>query len=330
MRLRSVLLLSIAFLSGCADPEMQRAMDPENDLPVGDQLADDGKADGSWGSALTCKPLPAVPTLTAPRIFISLDGLTLHLVDAATGYDRVFPVGPGAINHNVGETSYGESLSMYPVLVTGQHEFAITPSSIQPCKFWWTDPETGKKQPVFAGLPFLSWYGNYAIHGPIDNFRAPNGGALRRGYVSHGCIRMEAADILEVYGRIKGLLRVPVHVQKEPERTSDGARVDVPSPWIGAECRTDGDCAMSGAFCHPNAASGRGFCTVPCTAYCTDRAGYAPTFCVADPADRARGICVEKQIPQIEGCRPFDALTPRTLSRFGQPAISASVCVPPA
>ena len=32
----------------------------------------------------------------------------------------------------------------------------------------------------FAGLPFLSFYGNYAIHGPIDNYRAPNGGNLRR------------------------------------------------------------------------------------------------------------------------------------------------------
>src|SRR6267142_560995 len=118
MRLRYALVLALA--AGCADPELQRAMDPGNDLPVGDQLAADEKADGTWGAALTCK-----------------------------------------------------------------HEFAITPSTIQPCKFWWTDPETGKKQPVFAGLPFLSWYGNFAIHGPIDNFRAANGGSLRRGYVSH-------------------------------------------------------------------------------------------------------------------------------------------------
>ena len=324
---RSFWFLLLVVAAGC-DPEGQRAMS-ESDLPLGDYV-DEGKADGSWGSALTCKIVPSLPALKSPRIVVSLDGLTLHLVDAAGGYDKVFPVGPGAINHNQGETSYGESLSLYPVLATGQHEFAITPSSIQPCKFWWTDPETGVKQPVFAGLPFLSWFGNYGIHGPIDNFRAPNGGNLRRGFVSHGCIRMEAADILEVYARIKGVAKVPVHVQKEPERASDGRRVDVANPWIGAECQSDADCTMPGGFCHPNAATGRGFCTVTCTSTCADRAGYPTTFCVADPADTTRGICVEKQMPQDESCRPFDDLVTATRARFSQPSVSASVCLPPA
>jgi L,D-transpeptidase catalytic domain len=328
--MRLSFLVLVAVVAGCADPEARRAMDPEADLPIGDQLPDDEKADGIWGAALTCKTVPNLPPLTAPRIVISIDGLTLHLVDAATGYDKVFPVGPGVINHNVGETSYGESRSLYPVLATGQHEFVITPATIEPCKFWWTDPETGKRQPVFAGLPFLAWYGNFAIHGPIDNFRAPNGGSLRRGFVSHGCVRMEAADILEVYARIKGLKKVPVHVQKEAERRSDGRRVDVPNPWIGAECTRDADCNLAGGFCHANAATGRGFCAVGCTSLCSDRAGYAPTFCVGDPADPSRGICVEKQMPQDEACRPFDGLAPRTLTRFGQPSVSASVCVPPA
>ena len=163
------IVLSLLLVAGC-DPEGMRAT-ADGDLPLGD-VVDEGKADGTWGSALTCKTVPSLPPLKAPHITVSIDGLTLHLTDAATGYDKVFPVGPGAINHDQGETSYGESLSLYPVIATGQHEFAITPSTIQPCKFWWTDPETGVKQPVFAGLPFLSWYGNYAIHGPIDNFRA--------------------------------------------------------------------------------------------------------------------------------------------------------------
>lgn len=328
--MRRTLFALVLVLAGCADPEARLAMDPGADLPIGDQLPDDLKADGTWGAALTCKDVPDLPPLVAPRIFVSLDGLTLHLVDDASGYDKVFPIGPGAINHHPGETSYGESLSLYPVLATGQHEFAITPSSIQPCKIWWTDPDTGKKQPVFAGLPFLSWFGNYGIHGPIDNFRAANGGTLRRGYVSHGCIRMEAADILEVYARIKGVKRVPVHVQKEPERTADGRRVDVPDPWIGAECQSDADCHLDGAFCHPNRATGRGFCTVGCTAYCADRVGYPQTFCVADPDDATRGVCVEKVIPQDEGCRPFDDLSPATRTRFSQSWVSASVCLPPA
>ena len=36
---------------------------------------------------------------------------------------------------------------------------------------------------VFAGMPFMSWSGSYGIHGPIDDYTAPNGGALRRGGV---------------------------------------------------------------------------------------------------------------------------------------------------
>lgn len=76
---------------------------------------------------------------------------------------------------------------------------------------------------MFAGLPFLSWSGNYAIHGPIDNFRAANGGTLRRGYVSHGCIRMPSADVLELYGRIKGVASVPVHVQRARDRKPNGS-----------------------------------------------------------------------------------------------------------
>jgi hypothetical protein len=311
--------------AGC-DPEAQRA---QADLPLGDRVDDDYKDDGTWGAALSCKTVPRLQPLVAPHITVAIDGLTLHLTDDATGYDKVFPIGPGAINHNAGETSYGESLSLYPVLATQQHEFAITPSSIQPCKFWWTDPETGVRQPVFAGLPFLSWYGNFAIHGPIDNFRAPNGGSLRRGYVSHGCVRMEAADILEVYARIKGVARVPVHVQKEAERWSDGRRVDVPNPWIGAECQSDADCNLDGAVCHANRATGRGFCTVACTHTCADRPGYPPTFCVADPDDASAGICVEKQIAQDEGCRNFDDLAPVTLGRFNQSSVTASVCLPP-
>ncbi len=167
----------------------------ERDLPLGDRLPDDIRPDISsqWGSALTCKVAPVLPSLVAPRITVSLNGLTLHLVDTATGFDKVFPVGVGTIDDTSTDADYGESQSYAPLL-GGKQDYAITPSSIQPCKTWWTDPDTGAQSPVFAGLPFMSWDGAYAIHGPIDNYTAPNGGNLRRGFVSHGCIRMEAAD----------------------------------------------------------------------------------------------------------------------------------------
>src|SRR3954471_18914051 len=118
--MRSLMLVLLA-VAGCADPEAQQALLPDSDLPLGDRLAEDFKDDGSWGAALTCKTVPNLPTLIAPRVIVSIDGLTLHLVDPASGFDKVFPIGPGAINHNPGETSQGESRTIYPVLATGQH-----------------------------------------------------------------------------------------------------------------------------------------------------------------------------------------------------------------
>ncbi len=50
-----------------------------------------------WGHALQCKPIPALPVLPSPEVVISLDGLTLHLFDRTTGFDRVYPVGVGAV-----------------------------------------------------------------------------------------------------------------------------------------------------------------------------------------------------------------------------------------
>jgi hypothetical protein len=321
---RSLPLL-ILFAAACG--QGIPADDSDDDaLPLGDRLPDDQKADGNWGAALTCKPVPSLPALVNPRITISINGLTLHLVDPATGYDKVFPVGVGQIVTDETKGAFGESHTFEPLL-GGRQDFQITPSTIQTCKTWWTDPDTGEKSPVFAGLPFLSWNGPYAIHGPIDNYRAANGGSLRRGYVSHGCVRMEAADVLEVYARIKGVAKIPVHVQREPERFADGSRSDVPQKWMGAECDSDSDCNFTSGYCARNAYSERGFCTMRCTSTCPDRAGQPGTFCVADPGDATRGICVNKMTAVNSGCRPQDHFVPKLVNRFKQ-TVKATVCVP--
>jgi len=197
-----------------------------------------------------------------------------------------------------------------------------------PCKTWWTDPDTGARSPVFAGLPFMPFYGGYALHGPIDNYRAPNGGSLRRGFVSHGCVRMEAADVLELYARIRGVPSVPVHVQREPERDAAGRRVDVSGRWIGSECQVDSDCNYAGGTCKRNPYSARGFCTARCSRYCTDRAGYPAAFCVADPDQAGQGMCVPQKTSQSPDCRYLDHFVMRVRPRFGQPSVSATVCVP--
>lgn len=325
MRILASLVLVPWFLACAGDGGEEPGAD---DLPVGDLGGDDAKADGNWGAATTCKPVPNLPRLVKPEITVSIDGLTLHLVDRTTGFDKVFPVGVGARDTDETSLTYGESLSYYPLAAYGKQDFVIKPSTIQPCKVWWTDPETGEKLPVFAGLPFLSWSGSYAIHGPIDNYRAPSGGNLRRGYVSHGCVRMEAADVLEVYARIKGVASVPVHVQREPERTAAGPRIELASRWIGAECSRDADCNYTGGVCKTNRWGGRGFCSARCTTTCADRAGQPATFCVADPDVAGAGMCVPKHTAVDAGCRPFDHLVPATRSRPTQPSVTAQVCVP--
>jgi hypothetical protein len=240
----------------------------------------------------------------------------------------VFAVGVGAIEGLTTAAAYGESKSYEPVLATGSKDFTMKPAQATSCKTWWTDPDSGERSPVFAGLPFMPFYGAYAIHGPIDGFRAPNGGSLRRGFVSHGCVRMEAADVLEVYGRLRGLEKVPVHVQREPERDSQGRRVDIAQRWIGAECAADGDCNFDGGFCKHNRYSERGFCSARCTSICADRANLPTTFCVADPDDATQGMCVSKMTSQDLDCRAGDHLVPVAQPRFGQPSVSATVCVP--
>lgn len=300
---------------------------PGEDLGLGELGADDLKADGNWGQATTCKAAPNLPPLAKPRITVSLNGLTLHLVDDAGSYDKVFPIGPGAINQTAGEKTFGESRTMYPLLSSGGGDFQITPATTTACKIWWTDKETGETLPVFAGLPFLSWSGPYAIHGPVDNYRAADGGNLRRGFVSHGCVRMRGADVLEVYARIKGVAKVPVHVQREAERGADGRKIDVPETWLGAECVDDADCTYAGGVCKTNRYSERGFCTKACTGYCPDQPGQPTSFCVADPDAPAKGMCVLKSVAENYGCRPYDHMVPATEKRLGS-TVTAKVCRP--
>lgn len=312
---------------GCGPPANLADDSDGTELKVGDIEGEDTKADGNWGSALVCKPVPNLPALKHPRITISINGRTVHVVDPETGYDKVFPAGVGAIETDETAPEFGESKSYYPILATGSNDFNLRIANIQPCKTWWTDDETGEKLPVFAGLPFMPFYGGYAMHGPIDNYKAANGGTLRRGFVSHGCVRMQSQDVLELYARIKTLVSVPVHVQREPERLPNGARVELAERFIGSECTVDADCNYAGGVCHKND-YGRSFCSKVCTSSCPDKAGFPTTFCVADPNTANQGMCVSKvTAPLNTDCRPSDQLVPVVQKRWKQ-SVSATVCVP--
>lgn len=324
------LSLGLCLVAACAPAGTEEAVaaaSTEGDLPIGERL-DADKADGQWGAALTCKPVPNLPRLTNPELVVSLYGLSVRLIDRTTGFEKVFAAGVGAIESKATESTFGDSRTAFPLIATGKSDFVIPAAAIQPCKTWWTDPETGAKSPVFAGLPFMPFYGGYALHGPIDNFRAPNGGSLRRGFVSHGCVRMESADILEIYARVRGVAKLPVRVQREPDRRADGRRVDVASPWVGTECQKDSDCGFAGGFCKANRYSGRAFCTTRCSGGCADRAGAPTTFCAADPDAPGSGMCVLRRGGAWPDCRALDAFVPVNAPRQGGTAARADVCLP--
>jgi hypothetical protein len=60
---------------------------------------------------------------------------------------------------------------------------------------WWSD----KWNDEFGGLPFiLINSAGVAFHGPITNFGPLDVWYLKRGYVSHGCHRMDTSDIIEL------------------------------------------------------------------------------------------------------------------------------------
>ena len=159
----------------------------------------------------------------------------------------------------------------------------------------------------------------------VDSFNAPNGGALRRAYVSHGCIRMRAEDILEVYVLLHGHGKVPVTIQRAVERDDQGRAVDLQQKWIGSECSADADCNFQGGACRQNP-YGRGFCTAACNGSCADRAGEIATACVPDGS--GKGMCVRQASLLDNLCRPYESFVYKASGpRYGS-ARAVDACVP--
>ena len=211
MRFLSLLLAALT-ITACAETPLSNPDDPEqgsyegvdedNDPTI---PMDDGKSD------LPRYAIPQnLPQLVAPEIIVSLDGLTVHLFDRATGFSEVYPAGVGEKN------SRGRS-------ITPTGHFRTSPNINDT---WYyvarrTNPE------YFGGFPFLridaknsAGAHTYALHGPITE-------TLIRGYVSHGCVRMASADIIRLFWIVKTHPSTPVTIQKEVQRDAQGRRVDV-------------------------------------------------------------------------------------------------------
>lgn len=328
--LLSLLVLALAAACGGDAPEGGAADDLNDSLgSVEDDL-------GQWGAATTCKAIPApIANLKDPVVVISLDGLTLHLWDRQGTFDKVYPIGPGKVAN-------GKSLTPVGHFTTGPADAggAIDNGAVKgsspwawwyQCKIWWQDREDPKLPwtPVYAGLPLIRLKGaptlGYAIHGPIDNFGASNGGSLRRALVSHGCIRMRAEDILEVFALLRGKAYVPVNIQRAVERDENGKAVDLASRWVGAECDQDADCNFAGGTCRTNA-WGHKFCTIACSGSCPDKAGETATACLPDGA--GKGMCVRQASELNNWCRPYEGFElAKQTPRFGSSRV-VDACVP--
>jgi hypothetical protein len=210
-------LAAIAFAVGSmAACNSESTDDPEGDYYEGvgedewDPTApmDDGKSD------IPAYAIPTnLPALKSPEIIVSLKGLTVHLFDRETGFSAVYPAGPGVLGRN------GRSITPIGHFKTGGN---VADS-------WWYAPRRTSPE-YFAGLPFLrltarntEGANTYALHGPITR-------TLTRGYVSHGCIRMAAQDVINLFWMVKKSAaagNTPVTIQQEVEIDAAGKAVDV-------------------------------------------------------------------------------------------------------
>ncbi len=318
--------------------------DPQAGLTDGEPFDERDDAPADWGAKFD-RPAPYrvpadLPELVAPEVIVSLDGLTVHLFDRETGFSRVYPAGVGVLG--------GSGRSITP---TGH----FTTSADASDGWWYT--ATRWEPAYFEGYPFLRitarnsrGYNTYGLHGPITD-------PLRRGYVSHGCVRMDHEDIVELFFLVKDHPATPVTIQQEVEVDAVGRPVDLGSEialfapgervvygasvgprdgvgFVGDACGSDAECGgyagASDVYCHP-----AGFCTQKCEGYCPDLAGRAGTFCAADPtAPSPTGLCVSKVGPENAECATVAGTVPEDAARFagasGAPAATARVCLPTA
>ena len=332
MRLASILLLAVG-LPATLGTGPALARDPPPPHMTAKAAA------RKWGRAVECKAVPDLPTLPSPEVTISLDGLSLHLVDAQAGFDHVYPIGVGAIYHGrtLTESSAEAPKGRYRArldepAILDKPEPAIRWAWNYACRFWWRDPALKELVPVYAGLPFIRLespgFSNDGIHGPAEDVRREDGGRLRRGYVSHGCIRMEPAGILDVYARTRGRA-FPVRIQREVERRADGTAVDVAERWLLSECTKDADCNFDGGTCRKNRFAGHGFCTTACEGRCPARAGDPGSFCAADPDAPGQGFCTVRASDFDNQCKRFAGFVRRPgVKAFKGGRTKAAVCLP--
>lgn len=176
--------------------------DQENPGDVGPDLS---KADGNAYVVPTL-----LPPLEDPRIVVSLAGFSVELIDDATGFHKVYPTGVGALG------SSGRSYT--PV-----GEFTTHPDAEENW-FWYA---RRYRPSYFDGLPFMRITARNSRGAQTYGFHGPITGTLQRGYVSHGCMRMQPDDIVELFWLMRRYPGAKVSIQAEKRYTEEGELIDV-------------------------------------------------------------------------------------------------------
>jgi hypothetical protein len=169
-------------------------------------------------AACAASPKPRGPRLKSPEIVISLRGLTVHVFDRATGFSAVYRARAGKLGAN------GKS-------ATPVGRFATGPDTSD--GWWYMKSRTSPA--IFQGDPFLRITAQnhrgeyvYGLHGPVvlpDDTPAP----ADEDYPSKGCVRLDAADIRQLFDLVRHHPSTPVTIQEEIEVDADGNAI-VPDP----------------------------------------------------------------------------------------------------
>jgi hypothetical protein len=195
-------------LSACAPELYSPDGDEDSEGELYDEVHPNSDLQGANGLGYE---RPDVEALPHPEIVVSLAGLTVHLFDRSTGFSAVYPAGPGVLSAKTGRS----------ITPTGHFR-----TSADVGDRWYYTPARWFPA-YFDGLPFLridaknsDGQATYGLHGPITS-------TLIRGYVSHGCVRMAADDVVDLFWMIKDHPRTPVTIQQEVELDALGEPVDV-------------------------------------------------------------------------------------------------------
>lgn len=251
MRMLSRMIAAAALavvLPACDDPDAVEVIDLEEE---GEGVAFDQDNPGADIEGLGKAEYPRtyeiptdLPQLERPEIIVSLATRTVHLFDRATGFSAVYPAGPGALG------SSGRSIT--------PRGFYKTSPDLEDA---WYYVARRYEPDYFGGFPFLrldipnsSGAHTYAFHGPIT-YTCPGGGSgcglldrqwfLRHDYVSHGCVRMEAEDIVEMFWTVRQHPAVPVAIFDGVEIDAAGQPVDLgtdPALWAQGDAIQYAEC----------------------------------------------------------------------------------------